>query len=354
MRAARHVPVLLAEVLAALAPRDGETFVDGTFGAGGYTRAILEAAECRVLALDRDPTAIAAGQALVAEVAPRLMLVETPFSRLDEVVADEARGFVHPGGASPAPRREGHPPEPTRFSAHGRLPRIDGVVLDIGVSSMQLDRPERGFSFQHDGPLDMRMACAGPSAADFLNSAEEEEIANVIYEFGEEHRSRAIARAVVRRRAETPFATTRQLADLVLGVFHGRKEQGRHPATRTFQALRIHVNDELGELERGLEAAERVLAPGGRLAVVTFHSLEDRIVKQFLAGRSGKTTGVSRHLPPRSIKFDAPSFRFVNARPLTPSQGELDANPRSRSARLRAAVRTEAPPMAVDRAPSAS
>ncbi len=315
---ARHVPVLLQEVLAALEPRDGEIYIDGTFGAGGYTRALLEAAACRVLALDRDPTAIAGGAALVAAFAPRLQLVESTFG--DMVDAADGAGVA----------------------------AVDGVVLDIGVSSMQLDQPERGFSFQGEGPLDMRMGASGPTAADFLNTAGEEEIADVIYTYGEEHRSRAIARAVVRRRAETPFATTRQLADLVLGVFHGRKADGKHPATRTFQALRIHINDELGELGRGLAAAERLLKPGGRLVVVTFHSLEDRIVKRFMAARTGKMAGTSRHLPPQSIKSEAPSFRFVNPRPLTPSQGELDANPRSRSARLRAAVRTEAPPHPFD------
>ena len=309
-----HIPVLLAEVLAALAPQPGETFVDGTFGAGGYTRAILDAADCRVLALDRDPTAIAAGQALAAAFAPRLTLVETPFGDLAQVAADQ--------GLAP----------------------VDGVVLDIGVSSMQLDQAERGFSFQHDGPLDMRMSRDGESAADFLNRADEEDIANVIYEFGEERRSRAIARAIVKRRAETPFSRTRELADLVLRVFHGRKDDGRHPATRTFQALRIHVNDALGELERALAAAEQILKPGGRLVVVTFHSLEDRIVKRFLTERAGKEPQGSRYLPPQSVKVYEPSFQIVNSRPLTPSQGELDANPRSRSARMRAAIRTDAPP----------
>jgi 16S rRNA (cytosine1402-N4)-methyltransferase len=207
---------------------------------------------------------------------------------------------------------------------------------------MQLDDAERGFSFQSDGPLDMRMSSSGMSAADFLNTADEEEIANVIYTFGEEHRSRAIARAVVKRRADTPLTRTLELADVVLRVFHGRKVDGRHPATRTFQSLRIFINDELGELANGLSAAERILKPGGRLVVVSFHSLEDRIVKKFLTERSGKSRGGSRHLPPESIKSIEPSFRLVNSRPLTPSKGELEMNPRSRSARLRAAVRTEA------------
>jgi 16S rRNA (cytosine1402-N4)-methyltransferase len=207
---------------------------------------------------------------------------------------------------------------------------------------MQLDDAGRGFSFQSDGPLDMRMSSSGMSAADFLNTAEDEEIAHVIYTFGEEHRSRAIARAIVKKREETPFTRTLELADVVLRVFHGRKVDGRHPATRTFQALRIYINDELGELERGLAAAERILKPGGRLVVVSFHSLEDRIVKKFLTERSGKTPGASRHLPPESIKYYEPSFRLVNSRPLTPSKGELEVNPRSRSARLRGAIRTEA------------
>ncbi|MDX2307774.1 MAG: 16S rRNA (cytosine(1402)-N(4))-methyltransferase RsmH [Hyphomicrobium sp.] len=311
-----HIPVLISEVLTALEPRGGETYIDGTFGAGGYSRAILETADCRVLALDRDPTAVAGGQALVAEFAPRLILVETVFGELDAV--------AHEAGVDP----------------------VDGVVLDIGVSSMQLDQAARGFSFQNDGPLDMRMSGSGPSAADFLNSAKEELIADVIYTFGEERRSRAIARAIVRRREDQPFARTRDLADLVLRVFHGHKEEGKHPATRTFQALRIHLNDELGELERALLAAERVLKPGGRLVVITFHSLEDRIVKRFLTERAGKAPQSSRHLPPTSVEFYEPSFRILNSRPLTPSQGELDANPRARSARLRAAVRTAAPPAA--------
>lgn len=309
----RHVPVLLAEVLEALQPKPHETYIDGTFGAGGYTRAILNKADCRVLAIDRDPTAIAAGEAVVADFDPRLTLVQRPFGELADAASDAG------------------------FDA------VDGVVLDIGVSSMQLDEPERGFSFLHDGPLDMRMSGEGPSAADVVNSFAEEQLADIIYELGEERRSRAIARAIVRQRVEKPFTRTKDLADLVLKVFHGRKEEGRHPATRTFQALRIFVNDELGELERALTAAERILKPGGRLVVVTFHSLEDRIVKRFLSERAGKIDQGSRHLPQRSIQFSEPSFRILNSRPLTPQKGELDVNPRARSARLRAAIRTEAP-----------
>lgn len=309
----RHIPVLVSEVLETLAPKDGETYIDGTFGAGGYTRAILGAANCNVLALDRDPTAIANATAVLEDAGGRLSLIQLPFSQMEEAVRENL-----PAG------------------------QADGVVLDIGVSSMQLDDAERGFSFQSDGPLDMRMSVSGMSAADFLNTAEEEEIADVIYTFGEEHRSRAIARAIVRRRDEAKYSRTLELADTVSRVFHGRKIDGRHPATRTFQALRIFVNDELGELANALAAAERILKPGGRLVVVSFHSLEDRIVKKFLTERSGRTAGASRHLPPESIKSREPSFRIVNSRPLTPSKGELDVNPRSRSARLRAATRTDA------------
>jgi 16S rRNA (cytosine1402-N4)-methyltransferase len=303
----------LPEVLRALAPKDGETYIDGTFGAGGYSRAILLCADCSVLAIDRDPSAIRGGAALLEEFRQRLTLVEGRFGDLDEL----ARG--------------------------NGLAGVDGVVLDIGVSSMQLEQSDRGFSFQHDGPLDMRMSSRGESAADFLNAASEEDIANVIFTLGEEHRSRAIARAVVKARAETPFSSTGQLADLVIRVFHGRRPDGKHPATRTFQALRIYVNDELGELRRALSAAERILKPGGRLVVVTFHSLEDRIVKRFLAERAGRAPKGSRFLP-ESIEVSEPSFQILNLRALTPEKGELEVNPRARSARLRAAVRLAAPP----------
>lgn len=330
----KHIPVMLAEVLEALTPKAGGLYIDGTFGAGGYTSAILDAAPCRVIAFDRDITAVRRAAAIQEKFGSRLHLINRPFGEMDEAVREALAGD---GGTA----------------AEGAL--ADGAVLDIGVSSMQLDEAERGFSFQNDGPLDMRMSAAtdpatgaavetGPSAADFLNTADEEEIANVIFELGDERRSRAIARAIVKKRAEAPLTRTRELADLVLGVFHGRKEAGHHPATRTFQALRIHVNDELGELKRGLAAAERLLKPGGRLVVVSFHSLEDRIVKQFLSQRSGKEVGVSRYLPHQSIKVSAASYRILNPRPLTPCQGELDVNPRSRSARLRAAERTGAPP----------
>lgn len=308
-----HIPVLLADVLEQLRPTAGETYIDGTFGAGGYTRAILDAAACRVIAIERDPTAFAAGQSLVEHFAGRLTLVPTTFSDM-EAAATEA-------GA----------------------PHVDGVVLDIGVSSMQLDDPARGFSFMRDGPLDMRMSQSGPSAADVVNSADEDDLANILYELGEERKSRAIARAIGKARRESPITTTKALADIVERTLGRSRGDEKHPATRTFQALRIYVNDELGELERALEASERLLKPGGRLLVVTFHSLEDRIVKRFLQERSGKVAGSSRYLPGPTAPSHAPSFQFVNTRGFTPNKSETDANPRARSARLRVGLRTDAP-----------
>jgi len=304
---APHIPVMLPEVLSALAPAEGELIVDGTFGAGGYTRAILAAAACTVTAFDRDITAIRAAQVpggLLSQFPGRLSLINAPFSEMAE-----------------------------------HVPHADGIVLDIGVSSMQIDDPARGFSFQSDGPLDMRMADHGPTAADVVNTTDEEPLANILFNLGDEKRSRAIARAIVRDRDATPFTSTLQLARLVSRVLGGRGDDGRHPATRTFQALRIHVNDELGELSSALEASERILKPGGRLVVVTFHSLEDRIVKQFLIERSGRSSQGSRHLPPTATPAREPSFRIVNQRALRPCQGELDVNPRARSAKLRAAIR---------------
>jgi 16S rRNA (cytosine1402-N4)-methyltransferase len=310
----RHVPVLLLQVLQALAPKGRETYIDGTFGAGGYTGAILDAApEARVLAIDRDATAVAAGSELAAAYSGRLTLREGHFGDLDLIA--EANGFA------PA----------------------DGVVLDIGVSSMQIDDPARGFSFQKDGPLDMRMSADGPTAADVVNTAEEAHLADILYHLGEERSARGIARAIVRRRAEAPFETTSDLAALAARVLGREKIAGRHAATRTFQALRIYVNDELGELARGLAAAERVLAPGGRLVVVTFHSLEDALLKRFLRDRAIPEPQGSRHLPPGPVALRPPSLRLDSPRPISPTQAEVDANPRARSAKLRMAIRTEAP-----------
>ncbi len=307
----RHIPVLLAEVLRALAPAGAERFIDGTYGAGGYARAILDAADCSVLALDRDPAAIAAGRGLESAYGGRLKLIESPFSQMED--AARANGWD----------------------------RVDGVVLDLGVSSMQLDEAERGFSFMRDGPLDMRMSGAGLSAADVVNTFEKEEIANILFGLGEERRSRAIAAAIIKDRAKAPFERTGQLAGLVERVLGHKPGDAKHPATRTFQALRLYVNDELGELERALAAAERILKPGGRLAVVSFHSLEDRIVKTFLAERSGRRPHASRHLP-AGPEGPAPAFGLKNRHGVEPSEAETAANPRARSARLRWAVRTRA------------
>jgi 16S rRNA (cytosine1402-N4)-methyltransferase len=305
----RHVPVLCREAVAMLAPRDGGLYVDATFGGGGYSRAILAAADTRVIAIDRDRTAIAGGFGLVEESGGRLTLVEDRFSNLAAVCAAE-------GAAA-----------------------VDGIVMDVGVSSMQLDEAGRGFSFRLDGPLDMRMSGHGPSAADVVARASETDLANIIYVFGEERRSRAVARAIVAARRDGPIATTRALAEVVSKVVRARPQE-IHPATRTFQALRIFVNEELDELIAALAAAERVLRPGGRLAVVSFHSLEDRIVKNFFAMR-GKVDGGSRHRP--EIKRSAPSFTILTRRPVTAEDGEVRANPRARSAKLRAAERTDAP-----------
>jgi 16S rRNA (cytosine1402-N4)-methyltransferase len=303
---APHVPVLVNEVLAALALRGGETAVDGTFGAGGYTRAMLGAGAGRVIGFDRDPEAIEDGRSLVPD--PRLTLVNERFSRMDRVLAE--RG----------------------------IEQVDAIALDIGVSSMQLDRADRGFSFSADGPLDMRMSKSGLTAAEFLNAADESEIARILRDYGEEPRPRAIARAIV---AARPVERTAELAAIVRRAAGFRPGQKTDPATRTFQAIRIHLNSELEELELGLEAAERVLKPGGRLAVVTFHSLEDRIVKRFFRERSGGSPAGSRHRPALTDPNE-PTFERV-ARPVSPTERELAANPRSRSARLRSAVRTSAP-----------
>lgn len=313
----RHIPVLLPEVLSALAPRDGEHYLDGTFGAGGYTRAALDSADCRVTALDRDPNAIRDGQPMVAEYGDRLRLIQARFGDLLEGIDEIGED------------------------------RFDGIMLDIGVSSMQLDEAERGFSFQSDGPLDMRMSAGAgddvPTAADLVNRLPERQLADLIYRLGEERRSRQIAAGIVRARTQAPFERTRQLAETIARAYGRPPKDGHHPATRTFQALRIAVNDELGELARALAGGERLLVPGGRLVVVTFHSLEDRIVKRFFADRAGRTPTGSRHRP-ELIQFETPTFRNVNQRPLTPGNQEIAANPRARSAKLRAGERTEAPP----------
>jgi 16S rRNA (cytosine1402-N4)-methyltransferase len=305
----RHTPVLGRQAIGLLSPREGGIYVDATFGAGGYSQAILETAGTRVIGIDRDRTAIAGGFDLVDRSGGRLTLVEDRFSNLAEICA--AQGIVS----------------------------VDGVVMDVGVSSMQLDQADRGFSFRLGGPLDMRMGHDGPTAAGVIAAASEADLANIIYIFGEERHSRAVARAIVAARKEAPITTTRALADIVAKVV--RSKPGEiHPATRTFQGLRIFVNEELDELHLALAAAERVLKPGGRLVVVSFHSLEDRIVKNFL-GERGKAGGGSRHLP--EIAQAAPSFVILTKRPVTPDQDELAANPRARSAKLRAAERTHAP-----------
>ena len=309
----RHVPVLGREAVEMLKPHDGGIYVDATFGAGGYSRAILDFVGARVIGIDRDRTAISAGLDLVDQSGGRLTLVEDRFSNLAEVCA--AQGIQE------------------------RIQSVDGVVMDVGVSSMQLDRADRGFSFRLDGPLDMRMGHDGPTAADVIAQASETDLANIIYIFGEERHSRKVARAVVAARNEAPITTTRALADIVSKVVRS-KPGDIHPATRTFQGLRIFVNEELDELHLALTAAEQVLKPGGRLVVVSFHSLEDRIVKNFLTERA-RAGGGSRHLP--EVAQDAPSFGLLTKRPVTPGLEEVSANPRARSAKLRAAERTAAP-----------
>jgi 16S rRNA (cytosine1402-N4)-methyltransferase len=309
---ARHVPVLMREAIAALNPREGGRYLDGTFGAGGYTRALLDVPRTRVLALDRDPTAVRNGFSLVEASKGRLTLAEARFSQLEEVAA--SLGF---------------------------LP-LDGAVFDIGVSSMQFDEAERGFSFRGEGPLDMRMEGRGRSAADIVNEASAEELADIFYYFGEERDSRRIARAIAHDRETAPFTTTRQLASMIERVAPG-KPGDIHPATKTFQALRIAVNDELGELVAALHAAERALAEGGVLAVVTFHSLEDRIVKLFFGERAGRGETGSRRLPGEAAPPPA-TFICKGRQPVAPSADEIVKNPRARSAKLRCGVRTSAAP----------
>jgi len=306
---ARHIPVLVKQVADYLNVRDGALIIDGTFGAGGYTREILARANCKVIGIDRDQTAIAAGFDLVERMGGRLELVEDTFSALGEAT----------GGV-----------------------QVDGVTLDLGVSSMQLDTAERGFSFRLDGPLDMRMGQDGPTAADIVTHADERDLANIIFLLGEERHSRSVARAIVRARGEAAITTTRQLADIVGRVVRSKPNE-IHSATRTFQALRLFVNDELGELARALSVAERVLKPGGRLVVVSFHSLEDRIVKNFFSERAGTRLG-SRHQP--EAKAEPATFTTLTKKPVVADDAETAHNPRARSAKLRAGERTTAAPSA--------
>jgi 16S rRNA (cytosine1402-N4)-methyltransferase len=311
MSEAPHLSVLLDEVVEAMAPAEGRRLVDATFGAGGYTRAFLEKG-ASVVAFDRDPSAARFAAPLAAEFPGRFTLIQRRFSELEAGLAEAG------------------------------LQACDGVAFDLGVSSMQLDEAERGFSFMRDGPLDMRMGEGGPSAADLVNTMDETELAHLIWTLGDERGSRKIAKYIVNRRADRPFERTLDLAFVVEKALGGRKGAPVHPATRTFQALRIAVNEELEEVSAGLRAAEAVLAPGGRLAVVTFHSLEDRIAKSFLAERAGKTPAGSRHLPPTQLG-PAPSFELLFNGARAPSEAETARNPRARSAKLRAATRTAAP-----------
>lgn len=303
-----HIPVLLAEAVEALAPRADAVYADATFGGGGYARAILEAAPCTLWALDRDPDAIARGAALAARFPGRLHLVETRFGAMLDALAE-----------------------------HG-VTALDGVVMDLGVSSFQLDEAGRGFSFRADGPLDMRMGKSGPSAADLVNTLEERALSEILADLGEERHARRIARAIIRARSEETISTTARLAEIVRSSVP-RDPSGIDSATRSFQALRMAVNDELPEIERGLAAAAALLAPGGRLVVVSFHSLEDRIVKRFMAARTGREGQASRHDPAALMARAAPAFRLLTPRAIRPGAAELARNPRARSAKLRAMER---------------
>jgi 16S rRNA (cytosine1402-N4)-methyltransferase len=310
--AAPHISVLLREVLEILSPRDGGVYVDGTFGAGGYSKAILDAADCLVYGIDRDPIAIGLGEKMAKNYSGRLVMLEGCYADMEELLASRGQTSVN------------------------------GIALDIGVSSMQIDEAERGFSFMRAGPLDMRMSNKGRTAAEVVNEESEAELARIIFVYGEERRSRAIARVVVERREVKPFTSTVELAEAVASVVRPTGK-GIHPATRTFQALRIFVNDELGQLVKGLAASERLLTPSGRLAVVSFHSLEDRRVKNFLSARSEGRARPSRHVPVND-EGPAPSFKLIKRGAIKAQEDELAVNIRSRSARLRGAIRTNAAP----------
>ncbi|MEL7257091.1 MAG: 16S rRNA (cytosine(1402)-N(4))-methyltransferase RsmH [Pseudomonadota bacterium] len=306
-----HIPVLIGPLVAAVSPVSGR-WLDGTLGGGGYTRALLDAGAEHVTGLDRDPLAMELAESWAVGYGDRITLVQGVFSELDQ---------------------------------HGQ--NLDGVVLDLGVSSMQLDQAQRGFSFMKDGPLDMRMSQDGPSAAELINSMEEAALADILYLYGEERASRRIARAIVNKRADVPIVTTLQLAEIIEGALPRAKPGQAHPATRSFQAIRIAVNDEYGELVEGLEAAERVLKPGGHLAVVTFHSIEDRMVKRFLQIKTGSTGQGSRHAP--EMTREAPQFTQTTRKAIVADSDEVAQNPRARSAKLRVATRTDAPACPVDR-----
>jgi len=316
MTIAPHIPVMLDEVIAAVAPRDGEVIVDGTFGAGGYSRALLNASTCKVVAFDRDPNVKLLADALAREFPGHFLFLPARFSAMVEALADAG------------------------------VTAVDAVVLDIGVSSMQFDEAVRGFSFQKDAPLDMRMSAEGMSAADVVNGYSEADLVRILFEYGEERDAKRVARAIIAARAFAPIETTAQLVEIITGAIRGAAKMKIHPATRSFQALRIEVNQELAELEAALHAAEHLLKPGGRLVVVSFHSLEDRMVKQFMLRRSEKNAAPTRHSPAALVYDAAPqtnTFVLTPKRAIAPSEEEVMRNPRARSAKLRCATRTASP-----------
>ena len=314
MMRSQHMPVMLIEVIGAIAPKAGAVYADATFGRGGYTKAVLEAADCHVIAIDRDPDAAVEGQAMARLFSGRLTFLSGRFSEI------------------------------TTLSANAGFSKLDGIMFDLGLSSPQIDNAERGFSFQKDGPLDMRMDKSGKDAGVLINTATESDLADILHYYGEEKAARRIAKAIIKIREQTPITGTAQLADIIRSVLPRPKTGQIDPATRSFQAIRIHVNNELEEIKMGLSAAEQCLKPGGVLAVVSFHSLEDRIIKQFLIKRSGNAPRPSRHLPDTATPIN-PSFKLLPQRPQVPSDAEIAVNPRARSAKLRVAVRTDAPPI---------